>query len=129
MKYIFHKQPLTRPSLKPHRWSSDKKAGWPASSGWRLKRARVHIRAISCFQSAKKHDRVEWCMCVCVGGWKAVYTPLHGRGEAVFPRGNKGTPTMKMSEKRKKPRWSGVEGGGHEGKGRNKANIGEQIGK
>lgn len=36
---------------------------------------------------------------------------------------------MKMSEKRKKPRWSGVEGGGHEGKGRNKANIGEQIGK
>lgn len=128
MKYIFHKQPLTRPSLKPHRWSSDKKAGWPASSGWRLKRARVHIRAISCFQSAKKHDRVEWCVCV-GGGWKAVYTPLHGRGEAVFPRGNKGTPTMKMSEKRKKPRWSGVEGGGHEGKGRNKANIGEQIGK
>lgn len=113
MKYIFHKQPLTRPSLKPHRWSSDKKAGWPASSGWRLKRARVHIRAISCFQSAKKHDRVEWCMCVCVwGGGKPFtrhYTAEERRFFHVAIRGRRQWRWVKSARNHVGVAWRGVD--------------------
>lgn len=106
MKYIFHKQ---AESLKPRRWIlwTKKPDGlFLPVKGWRG----LHIRAISCFQSAKKHELIE------LSGVRACVSPFTRRYTAeqwprFFHAGNKGTRTMKMSEKRKKPglewRWRG----------------------
>lgn len=76
---------------------------------------------------SRRKNTIQFCVCVCA----RVESRLHAitrprRGHGFSTGGNKGTPTMKMSEKRKKPT---LEWRGHGGKGRNKANIGEQIGK